>query len=100
MADKKTTTKTAAAKPATGARKNNALMADVKISDDLAAVVGKGPMPRSQITSKLWDYIRKNSLQSKTDKRNIVPDATLAKVIGKDEIAMFKMTSAVSKHIG
>lgn len=89
-----------AEKAKTGARKNNALMADVNISDDLTAVVGKGPMPRSQITSKLWDYIRKNDLQSKVDRRNIVPDATLAKVIGKDEISMFKMTSAVSKHIG
>jgi chromatin remodeling complex protein RSC6 len=89
-----------AEKAKTGARKNNALMADVKISDDLAAVVGKGPMPRSQITSKLWVYIREKGLQSKTDKRNIIPDATLAKVIGKDEISMFKMTSAVSKHIG
>jgi chromatin remodeling complex protein RSC6 len=81
-------------------RANNALMADVKISDDLAAVVGKGPMPRSQITSKVWEYIKKHDLQSPKDKRQIVPDALLGKVIGTKEISMFAMTAAVSKHIG
>ncbi len=82
------------------AKKPNALQTPVAVSDDLAAIVGKGPMPRSEVTSKLWDYIKKHKLQSEKDKRQIDPDATLAKVIGKDSISMFKMTAAVSKHLG
>ena len=81
-------------------KKPNALMTPVKVSDDLAAITGKGPMPRSQITSKVWEYIKKHDLQDAKDKRTINADATLAKVIGKEPISMFKMTAAVSKHIG
>ncbi len=81
-------------------KKPNALMTPVKVSDDLAAITGKGPMPRSQITSKVWEYIKKHDLQVPTDKRTIKPDAMLGKVIGKDPISMFKMTAEVSKHIG
>jgi chromatin remodeling complex protein RSC6 len=81
-------------------KKPNALMAPVKVSDDLATITGAGPMPRSQITSKVWDYIKKNNLQDAKDKRTINPDATLGKVIGTKPISMFKMTAAVSKHIG
>jgi len=81
-------------------KKPNALTTPVKVSDDLAAITGKGPMPRSQVTSKVWEYIKKHDLQVPTDKRTIAPDALLAKVIGKDPISMFKMTAAVSKHIG
>ncbi len=82
------------------AKKPNALQTPVAVSDDLAAIVGKGPMARSEVTSKLWEYIKSNKLQSTKDKRDIEPDAKLAKVIGKETISMFKMTSAVSKHLG
>ena len=78
---------------------NNALNQKVGYSDELAEIVGKPPMARSEITSKLWDYIRKKDLQAKDDRRQIEPDAPLAKVIGKDRISMFKMTAAVNKHI-
>lgn len=85
---------------ATKTKKNSAFMKPVEITEELAAVVGKGPMPRTEITKKLWDYIKKNNLQDATNKRNINPDDKLAKVFGgKKSIDMFKMTSKVSKHI-
>lgn len=81
------------------AGKNNALQKPVNLTGDLEAVCGKGPMTRAQVTSKVWDYIKKNGLQDTKDKRMINPDATLGKVTGNDQISMFKMTGAVSKHM-
>ncbi|KEO89922.1 hypothetical protein EH32_02740 [Erythrobacter litoralis] len=78
---------------------NNALQKPVQLSGDLEAVVGKGPMTRAQVTSKVWEYIKANNLQDQKDKRQINPDAKLGAVIGKDQISMFKMTAAVSKHL-
>lgn len=79
--------------------KNNALQKPVNVSPELEAVVGKGPMTRAEVTSKVWDYIKANSLQDSKDKRMINPDDKLGAVIGKDQISMFKMTAAVSKHL-
>jgi chromatin remodeling complex protein RSC6 len=56
-------------------------------------------MPRSQVTSKVWEYIKANDLQAADDKRMIEPDDKLGAVIGKEKISMFKMTAAVSKHL-
>ncbi len=81
------------------AGKTNALQRPVTVSEDLEAVIGKGPMTRAEVTSKVWEYIKANSLQDQTDKRQINPDAKLGAVIGKDQISMFKMTAAVSKHL-
>lgn len=81
------------------AAKNNALNKPVNLSGDLEGVIGKGPMTRAQVTSKVWEYIKANDLQDKTDKRQINPDAQLGKVIGNAQISMFKMTAAVSKHL-
>ncbi|MGX7926621.1 SWIB/MDM2 domain-containing protein [Tsuneonella sp. HG094] len=81
------------------AGKNNALQKPVNLTGDLEAVVGKGPMTRAQVTSKVWDYIKKNGLQDTKDKRMINPDAALGKVTGAEQISMFKMTGAVSKHM-
>lgn len=81
------------------AAKNNALTKPVNVSSDLEAVVGKGPLTRAEVTSKVWEYIKANSLQDTKDKRQINPDAKLGAVIGKDQISMFKMTAAVSKHL-
>lgn len=81
------------------AGKNNALQKPVNLTGELEAVVGKGPMTRAQVTSKVWEYIKKHDLQDSKDKRMINPDGTLASVIGKDQISMFKMTGAVSKHM-
>lgn len=81
------------------ARKNNALQKPVQLSEELEAVIGKGPMTRAQVTSKVWDYIKKHDLQKASDKRMIQPDDQLGGVIGKEDISMFKMTAAVSKHL-
>lgn len=81
------------------AGKNNALQKPVNLTPELETVVGKGPMTRAQVTSKVWDYIKGNSLQDSKDKRMINPDAKLGAVIGNSQISMFKMTAAVSKHL-
>lgn len=77
-----------------------AFMKPVQPSSELAAIVGKSPMPRTEITKKLWEYIKENNLQDKANKRMINPDDKLAKVFGSPKpIDMFKMTSEVSKHL-
>lgn len=75
-------------------------MKPMTISDDLAEVVGKGPMPRSEVVKKLWVYIKKNDLQDPTNKRNIKADDKLKKVFGgQGVVSMFEMTKLVSKHL-
>ena len=75
-------------------------MQPMKVSDDLAAVVGKGPMPRTEVTKKLWAYIKKNNLQDAKNKRNINPDEKLQKIFGnKKSVNMFEMTKLVNKHL-
>ncbi|QZH75547.1 MAG: SWIB/MDM2 domain-containing protein [Erythrobacter sp.] len=81
------------------AAKNNALTKPVNLTPELEEVVGKGPLTRAQVTSKVWDHIKANNLQDSKDKRMINPDAKLSKVIGTEQISMFKMTGAVSKHM-
>lgn len=77
----------------------SAFMAPVQPSEELAAIVGKKAMPRTEITKKLWAYIKKNDLQNPKNKREIIPDATLAKVLGKKPINMFQMAKEVNKHV-
>ena len=77
----------------------NALQAPKELTSELEAIVGKGPMPRTEVTSKVWAYIKANGLQKESDKRTIVPDAKLGTVIGNDEINLTKMTGKISKHI-
>ena len=82
------------------AKANSAFMKPMKISEDLSAVVGKGPMPRSEVVKKLWVYIKKNGLQDKNNRRNINADVNLKKVFGgKSVVSMFEMTKLVSKHL-
>ncbi len=79
---------------------NSAFMKPMTISEDLAVVVGKGPMARSEVVKKLWAYIKKNGLQDTKNKRNINADAPLKKVFGgKGTVSMFEMTKLVSKHL-
>ncbi|MDD2753699.1 MAG: SWIB/MDM2 domain-containing protein [Candidatus Portnoybacteria bacterium] len=79
---------------------NSAFMKPLKVSAELAAVVGNGPMARSEVVKKLWAYIKKNSLQDANNKRNINADANLKKVFGgKAVVNMFEMTKLVSKHL-
>lgn len=82
------------------AKKNSAFMRPVRISDELAQIIGKGPMPRTEVMKLLWDYIKKHKLQDPQNKRNIIPDQKLSKVFGSSQpINMFKMTSKVSTHL-
>lgn len=82
------------------AKKNSAFMKPMNVSSDLAAVVGNGPMPRSEVVKNLWAYIKKNGLQDPSNKRNINSDAALKKVFdGKSTVNMFEMTKLVSKHL-
>lgn len=79
---------------------NSAFMKPLTVSPALAAVVGKGKMPRTQVVKKLWFYIKKHKLQDSKNKRNIKADANLKKVFGgKTVVNMFKMTKLVSKHL-
>lgn len=82
------------------AEKNSAFMKPMNISPELAVVVGKGPMPRSEVVKALWVYIKKNKLQDPNNKRNINADESLKKVFGgKAVVNMFEMTKLVSKHL-
>ena len=79
---------------------NSAFMKPMKLTAELEAVVGKGPMPRSEVVKKLWAYIKKNNLQDPKNKRNINADAQLKTVFGgKGVVNMFEMTKLVSKHL-
>lgn len=83
------------------ARKPNPkFMEPKKVSDDLAVIVGKGPMPRTEVIKKLWAYIKKHGLQDKKEKRMINANADLKKVFGgKERVSMFEMTKLVFKHL-
>ena len=79
---------------------NAAFMKPLNVSSELSAVVGKGPMPRSEVVKKLWDYIRRNKLQDAKNRRNINADDKLKAVFaGKPVVNMFEMTKLVSKHL-
>ena len=110
-ASKKTATKKAAprkaakkaggAKKKTGGRKPNAaFMAPVTPSAQLAEVVGNKPLPRTELTKKLWAYIKKNGLQDQKNRRQINADDKLKPVFGgKAQVSMFDMTKLVNKHL-
>lgn len=69
------------------------------LSPALQKVVGKGPMPRSEIVTKLWQYIKANELQDKVQRRNINCNPALKKVFGKDTLSMFEMAGLIGKHL-
>jgi chromatin remodeling complex protein RSC6 len=95
--------KKAAGKSTGGAKKSaggGGFMKPMQPDDDLAAVIGSEPMPRTEVTKKIWDYIRSNNLQDAKDKRTIKADAKLKKVFnGKDSVSMFEMTKLVNGHL-
>ena len=100
---KKAAKKSAKKAPAKKAKKrtpNAAFMAPKQPAGPLAAVVGDKPIPRTEITKKLWAYIKKNGLQDAKQRRNINADANLKPVFGgKAQVSMFEMTKLVNKHI-
>ncbi|MEY4747119.1 MAG: hypothetical protein RLZZ416_168 [Candidatus Parcubacteria bacterium] len=79
---------------------NPALLKPMNLSGDLEAVVGRGPMSRGEVVKKLWEYIKKHSLQDSQNRRNINADDKLRKVFGgKGTVNMFEMTKLVSAHL-
>lgn len=80
-------------------QRNTKFMKPMKLSEELTAIVGKGPMPRTEVTKKLWAYIKLNKLQDAKNKRNINPDDKLSRVLGKKSVNMFEMTKLVNKHL-
>ena len=74
-------------------------MKPMSVSAELAAIVGKGPMPRSEVVKKLWEYIKKNGLQDQAKKTMINADAKLKEIFKKAQVSMFEMTKLVSAHL-
>jgi len=97
---KKKVVKKKVAKKKVKRKPNPAFMRPMTLSAELGAVVGSKPIPRTEVTKKLWLYIKKHDLQDSVNRRNIKPDEKLAKVFGsKRTINMFQMTKLVSKHM-
>ena len=89
-----------AAKKKTARKANAAFMRPMTISAALGEVIGDKPMPRTEVTKKLWAYIKKNGLQDAKNRRNINADEKLKPVFGgKKQVSMFEMTKLVSKHL-
>ncbi len=81
-------------------KSNSAFMKPMNISAELAVIVGKGPIPRSEVVKKLWVYIKAHNLQDPKNKRNINADESLKKVFGgKAVVNMFEMAKLISKHL-
>ncbi|HTM91153.1 MAG TPA: SWIB/MDM2 domain-containing protein [Flavisolibacter sp.] len=91
--------KKAAPKKKSARKPNAAFMAPLTPSATLAEVVGSKPMPRTEVVKKIWDYIKKNGLQDKNNRRMINADAKLKPIFGKDQISMFELAKIVNKHV-
>lgn len=89
---------TAVDKPKAG-QKPNALQQPLQPSEALAAVVGEGAMPRGEVVSKVWEYIKAHKLQSPKDGRVIVADDKLRRVFGQDQATMFEMNKLLAQHL-
>ena len=99
-ANASTPAKTASAqKGSSGKKVNSALMKPLQPSKELAAVVGSDPLPRAEVVSKVWDYIKKNKLQDPQNKREIRADDKLEKVFGKKSVTMFEMNKHLAAHL-
>ncbi|OQP65929.1 hypothetical protein A3860_15175 [Niastella vici] len=91
--------KKAAPKKKSARKPNAAFMAPLTASPALAEVIGSKPLPRTEIVKKIWDYIRKNNLQDKKNRRMINADSKLKPLFGKDQISMFELAKVVNKHV-
>ncbi len=78
---------------------NAAFMKPMKPSSDLASVVGSSPMPRTEVTKKLWQYIKRKGLQDSKNRRMINADENLRPIFGRSQVSMFEMTRLVNKHL-
>jgi upstream activation factor subunit UAF30 len=100
-ATKVAATTTPAAKTAAPAKRtpNAAFMKPMKPSAALAAIIGATPLPRTEVTKKVWEYIKKHKLQDAANKRMINADAKLKVVLKKDQVSMFEMTKLISDQL-
>jgi upstream activation factor subunit UAF30 len=89
----------AEAKKASGRKVNPALMKPLQPSKELAAVVGSAPLPRPEVVSKVWAYIKKNDLQNPQNKREILADDKLEAVFGRKKVTMFEMNKYLAAHL-
>jgi len=79
--------------------KNSAFMKPMQPSEHLAKIVGAEPLPRSEVTKKIWAHIKKHKLQNPKNKREILADDKLEPIFGSKKLDMFQMTKAVNKHL-
>ena|SRR5438105_3811483 len=92
--------KTKAKKTTSKRKPNPAFMKPMQPDDKLAAIVGSKPLPRSEMTKKLWDYIKRNGLQDKKKRTQINADEAMRPVFnGKSQVSMFEMTKLVNGHL-
>lgn len=109
MATPKKSGSSAGAKKSSGAKKSagtgaprqarGGIAQQVTPDSELAAIVGKDPLTRADLTKRVWDYIKKNDLQDAKNRRQINADANLRKIFGKDSVTMFEMTKLVNNHV-
>jgi upstream activation factor subunit UAF30 len=83
----------------TAKSKKSAFMKPVQPSEHLAKIVGTEPLPRTEVTKKVWAHIKKNHLQNPTNKREILADDKLQRIFGSKKLDMFQMTKAINKHL-
>ena len=84
----------------TGAKRTNpALQKPLQPSKELAAVVGSDPLPRGEVVSRVWDYIKKQNLQNPENRREIIADEKLKSIFGKDKVTMFEMNKYLAQHL-
>ncbi len=88
-----------AAKKKSARKPNAAFMKPLMPTGPLAAIIGSTPMPRTEVTSKIWQYIKRNKLQDSVNRRNINADEKLRPLFGKAQATMFELTKYVSKHL-
>jgi chromatin remodeling complex protein RSC6 len=89
----------AAPKRAGGGKKANALQTPLQPSKELAAVIGADPLPRGEVVSKVWEYIKQNKLQNPENGREILADDKLEKIFGKKKVTMFEMNKYLAQHL-
>ncbi len=82
-----------------GGKRPNALQKPLRPSKELAAVIGPGPLPRGEVVSKVWAYIKQHGLQDPEDRRQILADAKLEPVFGKKRVGMFEMNKHLARHL-
>ena len=91
--------KKAAPKKKSARKPNAAFMKALTPSSTLSGVIGSGAVPRTEAVKKIWDYIKKNGLQDKANRRNINADEKLRPLFGKDQVSMFDLAKILSKHL-